>query len=79
MDLDVTKVANRLISRLFNHRQFTSGEIDYHVNEICHPAENSFPRILITNQNICLISDRGTENCLEAAEDVLTKGEYSGT
>lgn len=75
MDLDVTKVAHRLILRLFNHRQFTSGEIDYLVKELCNPAETNFARILTTNQNVCLITDRNTENCLEVTKDVLSKGE----
>lgn len=72
----MTKVAHRLILRLFNHRQFTSGEIDYLVKELCIPAEENFARVLTTNQNVCLISDRNTENCLEVTKDVLTRGEF---
>lgn len=76
MELNVTKVADRLITRLFNHRQFTSGEINYLVKEVCNPVEESLPRILSTNQSICLIADKNTENCLQVAKDVLEKGKF---
>ena len=55
------QVADRIASRLFDHRQFTAGQIDYFVKGIESIAspEGNLNKILKTNENGCVIGDVG--------------------
>lgn len=65
-------VADELVARLFDHRQFTHGEIDYIVKGFRDKAgiEENLNKTLRINENTCLINDL-TSNGLGLLSDEL--------
>lgn len=52
-------VGDRIFSRLFDHRQFSAGQIEFIVKgmEDATGSSNNLDRLLKTNENVCVISD----------------------
>jgi len=65
-------VADQVISRLFDHRQFTSGEINYLLKELKDGInlEENFNRILKISQNTYVVSDLSSTNPPKSAENM---------
>lgn len=74
-------VADQLVARLFDQRQFTGGEINYLMRELGERSnlEANFDKILKINENACLINDRNSGDMCQSSEpvakDVCDKGE----
>ncbi|KAG9509602.1 hypothetical protein GZH46_01874, partial [Fragariocoptes setiger] len=58
------KVADQLIARLFDHRQFTAGEIRYLINELEDRCKigRSLEKALSLNQEAGIVSDMCTDD-----------------
>lgn len=73
-------VADQIVARLFDQRQFTSGEIYYLAKELGGKVnfEESLDRVLKLNENVCLISDTSDTNLAntdaDLAKDISQKG-----
>lgn len=64
-------VADQIIHRIFDQRQFTSGEIDYLVKEFGHDRinlEQNFEQVLKLNQDACVIADTNLEDLCNSSE-----------
>lgn len=74
-------MADQLITRLFDQRQFTNGEISYLVKGFEQEAnlEANFDRILKINENVCVTLDKTSSDLLriddKPVEDVCDQGE----
>lgn len=68
------QVTDQLIARIFDQRQFTSGEINYLIREISenNRLEGNLDKILRLNQDVCVISDTYASD-LSKIDDSLTK------
>lgn len=73
-------MADQLITRLFDQRQFTTGEIQFlskEFGEKCFLEEN-FDKILNLNKNVCVISDTSNSNLcnisIDIGENISDKG-----
>lgn len=75
-------VADQLISKIFGHRQFTSGEINYLVREFGdkNSLDDNFNRILNLNQSICVLTDISNNDLLKTndgiAKELSNQGRY---
>jgi len=76
-------VADQLISRVFDQRQFTNGEINYLSREIfegkTNNLEKSFDKLLKVNESVCLIADTNAPDlCINheaKAKEISDQGE----
>lgn len=64
-------VADRIISRLFDHRQFTAGQIDYFIKGIDSVSEEgvNLDKILKLNEKVCLVMDINDEETNKFRDD----------
>lgn len=73
-------VADQLVARIFDQRQFTCGEINYLMRELGEKSnlEANFDKLLKINENVCLINDRNSGDMCQSgdpvAKDVSDKG-----
>lgn len=68
-------VADRIVSRLFDHRQFTAGQIDYLIKGIESNAnlDETLNKMLKMNENVCLLLDESTKDGIESDNDLAKK------
>lgn len=53
------KVSDQIVSRLFDHRQFTNGQVDYLVKGLDDTRlEDNLDRLLKINERVCVILDK---------------------
>lgn len=67
----VNTVADQILVRIFDQRQFTSGEIDFMVKEFGHDKvniEENFQRMLKLNQDACVIADTNLADLCDSSE-----------
>lgn len=63
------KAANQIILRLFDHRQFTGGEINFHVREIDKlNIDDNFNKSLQINQDACVIHDTSSNELVRLCD-----------
>lgn len=53
------KVSDQIVSRLFDHRQFTTGQIDYLVKGFDNAClEDNLEKLLKINEKVCVVLDQ---------------------
>lgn len=69
-----TKVADQVLARIFDQRQFTNGEINYMVREFgdVTDLEGNFDKVLKMNETVCMITDKYNEDMCSSCDHIMT-------
>ena len=68
-------MADQILSRIFDQRQFTGGEINFLVRELDEKVDltENFDKLLKINENVCVISDTSREDMCSAHDATMQK------